>query len=284
MSAVAALIYSGHRIGRRDDKLCLTDMWRAAGGDEYKRPARWLDQDGPREFIQFISDNLNIALDDICCSERGRDGATWAHWQIGLAYAKYLSPEFHAWCNEVVRAHMEGSRSALPTAAPPMAAYLEDLFDRKLALVHQGVATIGDNVVYIRDRIEDVVPRHKFSPETRKAWLLTTIKYYDGYCPTGCGTLIVRNGEPISGVWQDDHWYTRERCSSMADGWPVCKACNLRLRDSAEREATDRQFQCFQVNLERLTNKAIARASVDDDRAFPALVHANWKQKDFFKP
>ncbi len=38
----------------------------------------------------------------------GPETATWAHWQIGLAYAKYLSPAFHAWCNEVVRGHMEG--------------------------------------------------------------------------------------------------------------------------------------------------------------------------------
>ena len=31
-----------------------------------------------------------------------------AHWQIALAYAKYLSPEFHMWCNTVVRERMEG--------------------------------------------------------------------------------------------------------------------------------------------------------------------------------
>ena len=40
---------------------------------------------------------------------RGRSGATFAHWQIALAYAKYLSPEFHMWCNEVVREKMEGA-------------------------------------------------------------------------------------------------------------------------------------------------------------------------------
>ena len=33
---------------------------------------------------------------------------TWANWQIGLVYAKYLSPPFHAWGNEVIRARMEG--------------------------------------------------------------------------------------------------------------------------------------------------------------------------------
>jgi hypothetical protein len=33
----------------------------------------------------------------------GGDVATRAHWQIGLAYAKSLSPKFHLWCNTVVR-------------------------------------------------------------------------------------------------------------------------------------------------------------------------------------
>ena len=32
----------------------------------------------------------------------GRYGSTYAHWQIALAYAKYLDPELHIWCNEVV--------------------------------------------------------------------------------------------------------------------------------------------------------------------------------------
>jgi hypothetical protein len=30
-------------------------------------------------------------------------GATWAHWQIALAYAKYLSHEFHRFVNEAFR-------------------------------------------------------------------------------------------------------------------------------------------------------------------------------------
>ena len=45
----------------------------------------------------------------------GGEWNTWAHWQIGLAYAKYLSPEFHMWCNEVIRDRMEGK--SLPVQA-----------------------------------------------------------------------------------------------------------------------------------------------------------------------
>ena len=40
-----------------------------------------------------------------------------AHWQIGIAYAKYLSPEFHVWCNTVVRDRMEGKLVPAGTVA-----------------------------------------------------------------------------------------------------------------------------------------------------------------------
>ncbi len=77
-------------------------MWRAAGADPSKRPAQWARYEGA-QFVEFIGENLNMLPEHIIEAERGRDGATWAHWQVGLAYAKYLSPAFHAWCNEVVR-------------------------------------------------------------------------------------------------------------------------------------------------------------------------------------
>ena len=34
--------------------------------------------------------------------KRGKGGAALAHWQVGMAYAKYLNHDFHMWCNEVV--------------------------------------------------------------------------------------------------------------------------------------------------------------------------------------
>ena len=37
----------------------------------------------------------------------GRYGGTFGHYQIALAYAKYLDPELHIWCNEVVVDRLE---------------------------------------------------------------------------------------------------------------------------------------------------------------------------------
>ena len=98
------LTYNGRPIRERGEMLSLTDMWRAAGGEDSKRPSDWLALPATVEFVSHISDMDNAEISGIIQTERGRNGGTWAHWQIGMAYAKYLSPEFHAWCNQVVRA------------------------------------------------------------------------------------------------------------------------------------------------------------------------------------
>jgi KilA-N domain len=115
------LTYNGALIRDRDEKLCLTDMWKAAGSADAKRPANWARKEGAK-FIRFLADTVNMAESHIIQAERGRYGGTWGHWQIGLAYAKYLSPPFHAWANEVVRQHMEGAPAGFDERV--LAAYL----------------------------------------------------------------------------------------------------------------------------------------------------------------
>lgn len=106
------LSFNGAVIQDRGDMLSLTDMWRAAGGDEAKRPAEWLRQDATKMFVEVVAGTLDVGHAHIYSKRGGRGigGVTFAHWQIGLAYAKYLSPEFHMWCNTVVRERMEGGR------------------------------------------------------------------------------------------------------------------------------------------------------------------------------
>ncbi len=110
------LVYEGELIRRRDEKLNLTDMWRAAGADPNKRPAEWARKEGA-PFIDFIAEGSNVAVGHIIEAERGRDGGTWAHWQVGLAYAKYLSPAFHAWCNEVASGRLPGRGCLQPLSS-----------------------------------------------------------------------------------------------------------------------------------------------------------------------
>jgi hypothetical protein len=141
-----------------------------------------------------------------------------------------------------------------------------------------------DNVVYIRGRIDDHVPRYDFSKQTHKLWLYTVIRRYDGgFCPCGCNTLIVKDGEPIPGVWQEDHWYSRER-NGLTEGWPVSSACNQALRDGAYRESKLPDFQYWLKNMEWATNRAIAPLLVPTATGeIEVPKHVTWKQKDLFE-
>ena len=112
--AEGPLAFNGVVIRDKPDMLSLTDMWKAAGSPENREPFNWARKEGA-QFIDAVTLTHNLPDSQVMDVKRGKGGGTWAHWQIGLAYAKYLSPEFHMWCNTVVRERMEGVR-ALPSA------------------------------------------------------------------------------------------------------------------------------------------------------------------------
>ncbi len=53
------------------------------------------------DFIETAAGILNVDAAHIYKTARGKGGGTYAHWQIALAYAKYLSPKLHMQVNEV---------------------------------------------------------------------------------------------------------------------------------------------------------------------------------------
>lgn len=114
--ALQKIEYNGIIVTERDEMLSLTDMWRAAGADESKRPAEWLRQPATVEFVECVT-AANMGITHIK-SRRGSGGGTFGSWQVALAYAKYLDPQFHMLCNEVVRERMEG-RSVSIASLPP---------------------------------------------------------------------------------------------------------------------------------------------------------------------
>lgn len=103
------LIFNGVQIHDKSDRLSLTDMWKAAGSEKSRQPSEWLASADAKRFIETLEilKPENSRFDLVKTQRGGKTPGTWAHWQIALAYAKYLSPEFHMWCNQVVRAHME---------------------------------------------------------------------------------------------------------------------------------------------------------------------------------
>lgn len=124
------LSFNGHVIWVEDERVCLTDMWRAGGSDPAKRPVEWGRLQSTVQFVEFLGESM-VGFPHHEPFRIVRDGgsvSTWAHWQLALAYAKYLSPAFHAWCNTVVRGHMAGTPKVPKTLAEALrlAADLED--------------------------------------------------------------------------------------------------------------------------------------------------------------
>lgn len=113
----APLVYKGEIIAERGDMLSLTNMWKAEDGKSGRAPSDWLSLPSTKEFVASVEAAHNAGFSGII-TKRGKNGGTFAHWQIGLAYAKYLSPEFHMWCNQVVRERMEGQAKSVATLPP----------------------------------------------------------------------------------------------------------------------------------------------------------------------
>lgn len=106
----------------------LTDLYKAASAqgwaDGKLEPKRWGQRPtakksgtsgnvsvsgGPGlDFITFVAENLKVNAGDIYKAVRGKHGGTFAHWQIALAYAKYLSPALHMQVNEVYARYKTG--------------------------------------------------------------------------------------------------------------------------------------------------------------------------------
>ncbi|RFD18700.1 KilA-N domain-containing protein [Komagataeibacter melaceti] len=101
------LVYNEKPINFCDEMLCLTDMWKAAGKPASSSPAEWQRSADAEKFIEFISETQNMGISHVIKSNPGKGGGTWAYWQIAFAYAKKLSPEFHAWVNQAAREKME---------------------------------------------------------------------------------------------------------------------------------------------------------------------------------
>ncbi len=95
-----AIEYNGQTIHIAEE-MNLTEMHKASGRNSNASPYQWSRREGA-EFVKKMT--LNGAHRPIMIrSQRGRNGGTFAHWQIGMEYARYLSPELAAVCNQIVK-------------------------------------------------------------------------------------------------------------------------------------------------------------------------------------
>jgi hypothetical protein len=274
--ATTSLTYNNQTINERGEMLSLTDMWRAAGGDDSKRPSKWLEIEGTEVFVSHISGLLNVPHADIIQGERGRNGGTWAHWQIGMAYAKYLSPEFHAWCNQVVRDYME-TRGAPVQTLPDVVASQNPLYsthqtlDKLADLIYNGMAhqsaeiaevksdvsALKSGQVRIEARLDEIARRgRRRIKDSVRGQLVKHTDQLGGRCPC-CGVATVTQAGHKLPHAEFDHFYANS--APDADHvWLICIGCHAELtRNVSNRDERNAEFQAFQAKRRRLPGAQI---------------------------
>ena len=81
----------------------LNKLHELSGSPETKSPKRWTALPTAKNLIESINDGKSVFLK----TKRGIGGGTWAHWQLALSYAQYLSPELHLVVNQVFKERLE---------------------------------------------------------------------------------------------------------------------------------------------------------------------------------
>ncbi|SMC70542.1 KilA-N domain-containing protein [Fulvimarina manganoxydans] len=108
-TAIQHIDLDGADVSLKGEMVSLTGLWKAAGSDPSKKPAKWRELPSTQEFAAHVADVI-IRKSDIelfAVTRGGKAPGTWAHWQIAMSYARYLDPAFAARCNEIVRERME---------------------------------------------------------------------------------------------------------------------------------------------------------------------------------
>ena len=95
----------------KNGNINLNDLWKASGSVANSRPSKWQETEAAKAFIDATCQILNVAKNDIMISKSGKGGGTYAHKQIALAYAKYLSPELHVFVNNVFFERLEEQKN-----------------------------------------------------------------------------------------------------------------------------------------------------------------------------
>jgi hypothetical protein len=123
----------------------LTGIWIAAGRTKGKNPDFWLRTNTAKEFVASVTTSQKC---DVVRRVNGGDNkGTWGHWQVALAYAKWLSPEIHQFVNEGFRQWQAEEKNPHLGVERAVKNYLK----------------LGVTPEWIRDRFDSIVTRKEFT-------------------------------------------------------------------------------------------------------------------------
>lgn len=108
------LQYNGHHFlidVAEGNMVSLNKIYEIAGAPETQSPSRWTELPETKRAMEKLGEKLGESMNDrksaILETDRVAAGVVWAHWQLALSYAQYLSPELHIAVNQVFKERLE---------------------------------------------------------------------------------------------------------------------------------------------------------------------------------
>lgn len=83
----------------------LNKIFEISGSTETQSPKRWTSLPSVKTLLETIERQKDG--ESVLLKKAGKNGGTWAHWQVALSYAQYLSPELHLAINQVFKERLE---------------------------------------------------------------------------------------------------------------------------------------------------------------------------------
>lgn len=100
----------------KDGLINLTDLWKASKGKPSQKPTFWLRQTETLNLLKSLTNWAKLPLDQLLVRQNGRSGGTFAHWQIALSYAQWLSPELQIEVSSVFKRFREADTELIENA------------------------------------------------------------------------------------------------------------------------------------------------------------------------
>ena len=78
-----------------------------------KRPVNWLELQSTDSYMAAMSIALKVDKSDLLEIKKGRNGGTWMHPKLAVAFARWLSDDFAVWCDLQIDKIIHGERETI---------------------------------------------------------------------------------------------------------------------------------------------------------------------------